>query len=189
MLFDPTERNVDPFLFPTRIRTMQELILTLPIHDKDVTMAKTAQVSFIARTARRAAKTHRNNEFGITAPPKQRFVIAMPTNTRAPSPGKVQVRGSWHFPLSTPGLHQGCDSPPHTGKQWPTPLSSTWPDSGASPVRIRNKCMRNHRGPPTRCGTTPSSPSLQLRKGKKEDSPIGGHLGTTIPQTELFLQL
>ena len=26
---------------------------------------------------------------------------------------KVQVRGSRHFPLSTPRLHQGCDGPPH----------------------------------------------------------------------------
>ena len=77
MLFDPTERNVDPFLFPTRIRTMKKLVLALAIDDKNVAMAKTAQVSFIIRTGltspsedRRAAKTHRNNEFGITAPPQ-----------------------------------------------------------------------------------------------------------------------
>ena len=50
MLFDPTERNVYPFLFPTRIRTMKKLVLTLAIHDKDVTMAKPAQVTFIIRT-------------------------------------------------------------------------------------------------------------------------------------------
>ena len=50
MLFDPTERNVDPFLFPTRIRTMKKLVLTSAIHDKYVTMAETAQVSFIIRT-------------------------------------------------------------------------------------------------------------------------------------------
>ena len=50
MLFDPTERNVDPFLFPARIRTMQALVLTLAILDKNVTMAKAAQVSFIVRT-------------------------------------------------------------------------------------------------------------------------------------------
>ena len=43
MLFDPTERNVDPFLFPTRIRTMKKLVLTSAIHDKNVTMAETAQ--------------------------------------------------------------------------------------------------------------------------------------------------
>ena len=143
MLFDPTERNVDPFLFPTRIRTMQELVLALAIHDWNVTMAKAAQVSSIIWTGltspsedRRASKTHRNNEFGITAPPKQRFVIAMLTNKRAPSPVKVQVRGSWHLSLSTPWLHQGCDSPPHIGLQWPAPLSSVWPDSGALPIRI-----------------------------------------------------
>ena len=45
MLFDPTERNVDPFLFPTGIRTMKKLVLTSAIHDKNVTMAEAAQVS------------------------------------------------------------------------------------------------------------------------------------------------
>ena len=65
MLFDPTERNVHPFLFPARVRPMKELILTSAIHDKNVTMAKAAQVSFIVRTGLtppsencRAAKTH-----------------------------------------------------------------------------------------------------------------------------------
>ena len=69
MLFDPTERNVDPFLFPARIRTMKKLVLALAIHDKNVTMAKPAQVGFIIRTGltppseeRRGSKTHRNNE-------------------------------------------------------------------------------------------------------------------------------
>ena len=38
MLFDPTERNVDPFPFPTGIRTMKKLVLTSAIHDKYVTM-------------------------------------------------------------------------------------------------------------------------------------------------------
>ena len=93
MLFDPTERNVDPFLFPTRIRTMKKLVLTSAILDKTVTMAETAQVSLIIRTGPtppsekcRAAKTHRNNELGITVLSKQRFVITVPTNTRVPIP-------------------------------------------------------------------------------------------------------
>ena len=93
MLFDPTERNDNPFLFPARVRPIKELILTLAIHDKNVTMAKAAKVSFIVRTGLaplsekcRAAKTHRKNELGITTLSKQRFVIAMPTNTRIPSP-------------------------------------------------------------------------------------------------------
>ena len=65
MLFDPTERNVDPFLFPTGIRTMKKLVLASAIHDKNVTVAKTAQVAFIIRTGLTppsedcgAAKTH-----------------------------------------------------------------------------------------------------------------------------------
>ena len=103
------------------IRTMKELILTLAIHDKNVTMAKAAQVSLIIRTGPTppsedsgAAKTHRNDELGITVLSKQRFVIAVPTNTRPPFPLKVKVRGSRHLSLSTPRLHQGSDSPPNT---------------------------------------------------------------------------
>ena len=71
MLFDPTERNVDPFLFPTRNCSMKELILALAIHDKNVTMAKSAKVAFIARTGLTppsedcgAAKSYGNNELG-----------------------------------------------------------------------------------------------------------------------------
>ena len=65
MLFDPKERNVNPILFPARVRPMKELVLALTIHDKNVTMAKPAQVSFIVWTGLtlptedcRAAKTH-----------------------------------------------------------------------------------------------------------------------------------
>ena len=50
MLFDPTERNVNPFLFPARVRPMKELVLALTIHDKNITMVKPAQVAFIRRT-------------------------------------------------------------------------------------------------------------------------------------------
>ena len=65
MLSDPTERKVDPFLFPTRIRPMKKLVLTSATHDKNVTMAKPAKTAFIIRTGVsppfedcRAAKTH-----------------------------------------------------------------------------------------------------------------------------------
>ena len=36
MLFDPTERDVNPILFPARVRPMKELVLALTIHDQDV---------------------------------------------------------------------------------------------------------------------------------------------------------
>ena len=65
MLFDPTERDVHPFLIRTGIRAMTELILSLTIHDKDVTMAKPARVTVIAWTGlifpfeeRRSPKAH-----------------------------------------------------------------------------------------------------------------------------------
>ena len=157
MLFDPTERNVNTFLFQTRNRTMKKLVLTLAIHE-DVTIAKAAQVEFIVRTGLAipfeectGAKAHRNNEFGLPTLSKPRLIIAVPTNTQAPSPVKVQVRGGWHLPLCTPRLHQGCDSPPHTGKQWPTLLSSMRPDSWAPPVRVEFTCTPNELS----CMTTP----------------------------------
>ena len=34
MLLNPPERNVNPFLFPTGIRAMKELVLALTIHDQ-----------------------------------------------------------------------------------------------------------------------------------------------------------
>ena len=58
MLFDPTERNVNPFLIPTRARPMKELVLALTIHDKNVTMVKPARATFIRRT-------------GLTPPPEK----------------------------------------------------------------------------------------------------------------------
>ena len=108
MLFDPTERNVNPILFPARVRPMKELVLTLAIHDKNVTMAKTAQVSFIIRTGRtspsedrRAAKTHRNNEFGITAPQTA-------VRHRDANPHTI------HIPDKGSGSRQSAPSPQHT---------------------------------------------------------------------------
>ena len=65
MLFDPTERDSNPFLIRTGIRTMKKLVLTLAIHDKDVTMGKPARVTVIAWTGlalpfeeRRGPKAH-----------------------------------------------------------------------------------------------------------------------------------
>ena len=40
MPLNPTECNVNPLLFQTEIRTVKELVLTLAIHDKNVTMTK-----------------------------------------------------------------------------------------------------------------------------------------------------
>ena len=59
-------------------------------------------------------KAHRNNELCFPTHSKQRFIIAVPSHMRRPSPMKVQVRCSEHVPFSTPGLHQGSDSPPHS---------------------------------------------------------------------------
>ena len=69
MLPDPTERNVNPLLFQTGIRTMKKLVLALAIHDKNVTMAKVTRASIIVQTGlgllseeRLGPKTHRHNE-------------------------------------------------------------------------------------------------------------------------------
>ena len=194
MLF--TERNVDPFLFPTGIRSVKKLVLTSAIHDKNVTNAETAQVPLIIRTGPTppsedfgATKTHRNNEFGIPTLSKQRFVITVPTNTRVPSPIKVQVRSGWHLLLSTPRLHQGCDSPPHTGKQWPAPLSSVRPDSGALPVRIRTSAW-GITGDRRRCVVRPlPHPVSNCVKGRTKILPLEGTPEHPCPRPFCFLQL
>ena len=99
MLFDPTERNIYPFLFPARIRAMKELIPTLAIHDKDVTMAETAQVGFIPQTGLalpsedcRVAKTHRNDGSSLQCHPTRadkgsgsHQLAALPQHTMASS--------------------------------------------------------------------------------------------------------
>ena len=130
MPLDPTERNVNPLLFQTGIRKVKELVLTLAIHDKNVTMTKTARANFTVQTGlglplegNRRPKTHRNNELRSPnpsplplPPPKKNSgssSLCHPTR-EFPSPIKVQVRSRWHFPLSTPRLQKECDSPPHT---------------------------------------------------------------------------
>ena len=105
MLPDPTERNVNPLLFQARVRTVQKLVLTLAIHDKNVTMAKTAHVSFTVWTGLAfpfeecsGAEAYRHKKKTHHRPPKQWLIIAMPSCTRIPSPTKVQVRGSRQNP-------------------------------------------------------------------------------------------
>ena len=64
---------------------------------------------FVERTG---TKAHRHNEFRLPTLSKQRLAISVTSYPRFPSRVKVQVRSSRHIPLSTPWLHQGCDSPP-----------------------------------------------------------------------------
>ena len=154
MLFDPTERNVNPFLFQTRIRIMKKLMKKLICHHGRTGLALPLKSAV-------APKLTETMSFRLSTLPKQRLIIAKPTNTRVPSPVNVQVRGSWH--LCTPRWHQGRDSPPHTGKQWPTLLSSMRPDSWAPPVRMRARTRGTQGEPPTLCGTSPSLPSLPLQ--------------------------
>ena len=45
MPLDPTERNVDPFLFQTGIRTVRKLVLALTIDAEDITKVKRARAS------------------------------------------------------------------------------------------------------------------------------------------------
>ena len=86
MLFDPTGRNVYPFLFPTRIRTMKKLVL---IHDKIVTMAKPAQVAFIIRTGLKTAKLPRLTET---------MSLATPHSPNSGSSPRCQPTHEFHLP-------------------------------------------------------------------------------------------
>ena len=112
-------------------------------------MAKPARASITVWTGgalpfeeRLGTKAHRDNELRLP-------VSSCP---RIPSPVKVQVRSSWHIPLSTPWPHQGCDSPPQSSKPWPTPPASSWPDSCALPVRMWARTRRKQ-GDRPRCVT------------------------------------
>ena len=75
MLPNPTERNVNLLLFQTGIRTVK-LVLTLAIHDKNVTMTKAARASITVRTGlalpteeRLGTEAHRHNELPPSSPP------------------------------------------------------------------------------------------------------------------------
>ena len=94
-----------------------------------------------------------------------------------------------HLSLSTPRLHQGSDSPPHTGEQWPTPLSSTWPDSGASPVRVRTNARGISRDRP-RCVVRPLlDPVSNCVKGRKKILSLEGTTEQPYTRPVCFLQL
>ena len=114
MLPHPTERNINPFLFRAGLRAVQKLVLTLTIHDKNVTMAKTARASITVQTGlaspleeRLGSKAYRNDELRISALSKWRLIIAVSAHMRLPFPIKVQVRSSRHVSFSTPWLNSG----------------------------------------------------------------------------------
>ena len=143
MLPDPTERKVNPFLMQTGIRTVKKLVLTLAIHDKNVTMAKTAQVSFTVRTGlalpledSMGAEVYRHNKLLSPSPPNNGSSSPCHPTRDCHPPVKVQVRGGSSVPLSTPWFHQGSDSPPHLDEQWPARRTNMWPDSCAASVRV-----------------------------------------------------
>ena len=69
MLPDPTERNINPLLFQTGIRTVKKLVLTVAIHVKNVTMTKAARAGITVQTGlalpseeRLGPKTQGHNE-------------------------------------------------------------------------------------------------------------------------------
>ena len=135
MLFDSTERNVNPLLFQTGIRTVKKLVLALNVHDQHVTMIKPARTGFTmqARLAlpfekRTGTKAHRHIELRLPTLPKQGLIIAVGAYTRVPFVVKAQVCGTM--------TSSGCDSPPQSGKQ------PQWTDSCALPVRVREKTRR-----------------------------------------------
>ena len=194
MLFDPTERNVNPF--QTKICTMQELVLALAFHDKNVTMANPARVAFLIRTGQTspfedcgAAKAHRNNELGFTTPPKQRFVIALPTNTRAPSPVKVQVRSSRiratarrktlrYDPFLTQSPAAETDeNTPTQNNHTPPPSPLPPPDLAVFPLRV----------PPTQLLTSLPGPGDEVAKsgvGRRDTDTT--HPGLNSGSWEIF---
>ena len=108
-----------------------------------------------------------------------------PTHDRHPHE-RFKVRGSRHLPLSTPWLHQGCDSPPHPGELRPAPLSSMWPRKLGLAHTHTNKHTKNRKGPTHAVWYDPFLTQSPAAKREEKTLSLGGHHGTTIPQTELF---
>ena len=109
MLPDPTERDVNPLLFRTGIRTVKKLVLTFTIHDQKVTMIKPARANITIRTGlalpfekRPLPKTHRHNELRLSTLPKKWLIIAVPSCVRCPCLVRGQVRRSRRVSLGTP---------------------------------------------------------------------------------------
>ena len=78
MLFDPTERNVNPFPFLARVRPMKELILAFAIHDKNVTMAKSAKVSFIVPQHTKASPGEQSPLHTLASSGQHRSIVRGP---------------------------------------------------------------------------------------------------------------
>ena len=192
MPLDPKERNVNPLLVQTGIRTVKRLVLTLAIHDKNVTLAKTAQVSFTVRTGRAlaiedslGAEAYRHIKLCLPTPSKQWLIIAMPSFTRIPFPMKVHVRGSRQIPSAHQdfirdaiALHtvagSGQHRPPVCG-----PIAVPRPYA-------YEQVHEESQGPPTLCGTILSLPSLLQRREQERFRVSGGHPKTTKAPTFLF---
>ena len=143
MLSNPTVRNINPLMFQTGTCAVKKLILTLAIHDKNVTMTKSTRALSTVQAGlappfekNRSTKAYRDNKLVHSRPLKQRLIIAVPIHPRLTSPIKVQIHSRRHFPLRTPRLHQGSDSPPQPREQFPTLLPRVWPDSWTVPIRI-----------------------------------------------------
>ena len=116
-------------------------------------MAKPARAGFTVRSAlalpfeeRTGTKAHQNNELSITALPKQRLLIAMPCHMRFLLWQRFKFAAVRTSLLSTPWLHQGCDSPPQPRKQAPRNmarylrLAHTNMDKDKERGRYRPKC-------------------------------------------------
>ena len=105
---NPTELYVHPFLFQTGIRTVKDLVLTLAIHDQNVTMTKTARATFTVRTGLALPlegsirnKTHRYNELRSPNPHQTAAHHRSTSEHTSPFPDK----GSGSQPLALPPQH------------------------------------------------------------------------------------
>ena len=114
MLPDLKERNVNPSLFQTGIRTVKKLVLTLTIHDEKVTMIKPARASIAVRTGlalpleeRQGPKAHRHNELRLPTLPK----TAVHHRCAIPHAKTVPDKGS--------GSQESAHPPQHT-------MASSW---------------------------------------------------------------
>ena len=125
MLPDPTERNVNPLQFQARIRTVKKLVLTLDIHDKNVTISSQHE---LASLCGQDLPFHLKRAHSQTAAHHRSAILPA---ISIPRKGSRSQQLAQHTMASS-----GVRKHPQPDKQRPAPLISMRPDSCASSIRV-----------------------------------------------------
>ena len=185
-MFDPTGRNVDPFLFPATVGTMKELVLALTIHDQKITMIKPAPASITVRVGLAIPFEERK---GYQSSPRQ--CASLPHTLQTADHHRCAILPAICLPRQLFRFAAVCTSPSAIALHSPEKaVSSTAPVCGPAPVPCPCEYEQRHeeggREPTTLCGTILFLPSLQLRREPKAQTLPARHTGSTTPPTLQF---